>query len=142
MSCGNLATKLDIEMLVKRGIHIYSSSTPDSLVLRRPGTEVADELCGRPLIRYLRKKDAGLYLHGDANRHFTTPTPYSSEDLTGFLNLPDPLLRRTHFLLIDPAKLPEIQGPRYIAWGGGIEFILPKGFSKDALINPWGLEVR
>ena len=96
MSCGNLATKLDIEMLMRKRVHIYSSSVPDEEMLVRSGREVAEELCSRRLIRYLGRGDLSRYLRGDANRHFTTPTPYAPDDLIGFLNLPDPETRRTH----------------------------------------------
>jgi hypothetical protein len=142
MSCGNLATKLDVEMLLKLGVKVASSAVSDEDLPRKTGMEVARELGGRPLVRYLRRQDAGRYLYGDSNRHCTTPTAYASEDLIGFLNLPDPTTRRTHFLLLDAAKVGEILGPRYIAWGGGIEYVLPEGFPKEALINPWGMEIR
>ena len=142
MSCGYLATKLDIEMLLKQGVNIASVGIPDEELPKKTGLEVARELCGRPLLRYLRRQDVGRYLYGDSNRHCTTPTPYASEDLIGFLNLPDPASRRTHFLLLDAAKVDEIRGPRYIAWGGGIEYVLPEGFPQEALVNPWGIEIR
>ena len=142
MSCGHLATKLDVEMLVKQGVKVASSAVPDDDLPLKTGKEVAHELGGRPLVRYLRWEDAGRYLYGDSNRHCATPTAYSSDDVVGFLNLPDPITRRTHFLLLNPAKVIELLGPRYILWGSGIEYVLPEGFPKEALLNPWGIEIR
>ncbi len=142
MSCAQLATNLDVQMLVFQGVTVFSSSVPDSGLPVKTGTEVARELAGRPLLRYLRKEDANRYLRGDENRQCVTPTPYSADDVIGFLNLPDPATERTHFLLLQPEKILEILGPRYICWGQGIEYILPHGFNSDALVNPWAVEMR
>ena len=141
-SSAHLATKLDIEMLTRNGVSVLSSSVPHSALPRKSGLEVSRELGGRPLLRYLRIEDAKRYLRGDCNRQCVTPTPYASPDLISFLNLPDPTTVRSHFLLLDPAKIPDVIGPRYIAWGEGIEYILTAGFSMEALVNPWPMEIR
>lgn len=142
MSCGSLSTHLDIEMLRKVGVNVSSSSVPDSGLPAKSGMEVERELSGRPLIRYLRKEDVKKFVFGDANRQCVTPTPYSVADLVSFLNLPDPTTKRTHYLLLEASKIQEVLGPRRIAWGGGIEYILPKGFPIEALLNRWAMEIR
>ena len=142
MSCGHFATRLDLEMLLAQGVTVSASHVPDEDLPCKTGEEVARELAGRPLIRYLRREDVSRYVFGDENRHCATPTPYSVEDLICFLNLPDPLSARTHCLLLDPSRIPKILGPRYIAWGGGIEYILPDGFLQEDLMYEWALQVR
>ena len=141
MSCSFLSTQLDLDMLGKHRVMVASSFVADA-ALPCTGVEVSRELGGRLLIRYLRRQDISRYIYGDANRHCTTPTPYSPADLISSLNLPDPTTRRTHYLLLEPSKIAEILGPRHIAWGGGIEYILPKGFHVDALVNHWALEIK
>lgn len=130
MSCGSLATNLDLEMLLARGVIISPSNIPIEDLPIKTGEEVADELAGRPLIRYLCRQDVSKYLRGDRNPHYTTPTPYSSTDLISFLCLPDPQTARTHCLLLDPQNIEVILGPRLIQWGGGIEYIRRMDFSR------------
>ena len=142
MSCGSLATNLDLEMLLARGVIISPSNIPVEDLPIKTGEEVADELAGRPLIRYLCRQDVSRYLRGDRNPHYTTPTPYSPTDLISFLCLPDPQTARTHCLLLDPQNIEIILGPRLIQWGGGIEYILPHGFEQEDLIKVSALEVR
>jgi hypothetical protein len=142
MSCGYLATYLDHQMLHRRGTVIAASSTPDTMLPFKTGAAVADELGGRLLIRYLRRSEVSQYLYGNTARHFVTPTPYSSADCTGFLALPEPTVRRGHVLLLDPAKINEILGPRWVEAGQGIEYLLPHGFTQEALARSWALELK
>ena len=142
MSCAQLATRLDIEMLIANQVQIYSASVPDQELPRKSGADVFRELNGRMPLRYIRREDAARYLRGDSNRQCLTPTAYCPDDAISFLNLPDPTTIRTHFLLFQTGKIPEILGPRYVAWGQGIEYILPEGFSSDALANPWPIQIR
>ena len=55
------------------------------------------------------------------------------------LALPFQTERRTHAILIDPAKVPSIQGPRRIAGGSAIEYVLPNGCPDTALAFAWAL---
>ena len=66
MSCGHFATKIDLEMLVAQGVIVSPSHVPDEQLPRKTGVQVARELAGRPLIRYLRKVDVARYLRGIA----------------------------------------------------------------------------
>ena len=129
-------------MFLAQGVAVSASSIHDSKLPQKSGAEVFRELHGRPLIRYLRREDVGRYLLGDHNRHCVTPTPYTVDDMVSFLNLPDPLSDRTHCLLLNPARIPAILGPRHVHWGGGIEYILPQGFEQKDLLFAWALEVK
>ena len=82
-----------------------------------------------------------MYFDGSTELHFTTPTAYSSEDLVKCLSLPSPNCARDFVMLLDPAKIKVILGPRWIRFGDGIEYVLPKGFPKDALAKPWAQEL-
>jgi hypothetical protein len=141
MSCGHLATYLDHDMLLKK-TNIASSSTPDTALAVKTGAVVAEELSGRLLIRYLRRSEVGQYLYGNSARHFVTPTPYGSADCVTFLALPDPTVKRGHLLLLDPSKIEEISGPRWVEAGGGIEYLLPRGFPQAALAFRWELQLK
>jgi hypothetical protein len=44
-------------------------------------------------------------------------------------------------MLIDPAAVDLIQGPRWVRGGDGIEYLLPHGFPSRALPLAWELEV-
>jgi hypothetical protein len=82
------------------------------------------------------------YLYGNGARHFVTPTPYSAADCVSFLALPEPTVRRGHLLLLDPGKIDEILGPRWVEAGQGIEYLLPHGFTQAALAFPWAVELK
>jgi hypothetical protein len=64
----------------------------------RSGSEVATELGGRYLLRYLTRA-------------------------------------------LDPNQIPEVRGPRRVRLGGGLEYVLPKGFPASALVLPWPIPV-
>jgi hypothetical protein len=139
MSCGFWATYLDHQMLVRSGTSIAASNTPDTMLAVKTGAQVADELGGRFLIRYLRRSEVSQYLYGNTARHFVTPTPYSATDCVAYLALPEPTMRRGHLLLLDPMKIDEISGPRWVEAGRGIEYLLPRGFTQSALAFRWPL---
>ena len=91
----------------------------------RPGTDIAAELAGRLLMRFLTTAQVGTLTNGSTRQTYVTPTPYTSEEAVFWLNLPDPLLPRTHVLFLDPATIPLIIGPMWVAWNRGIQYILP-----------------
>lgn len=142
MSCGYWSTYLDHQMLIKRGANIAASSTPDAMLAVKAGSAVAEELGGRYLIRYLRRSEVNQYLYGNAARHFVTPTPYAAADCVAYLALPDPTVKRGHLLLLDPSKIEEISGPRWVEAGRAIEYLLPRGFPQAALAFRWALELK
>jgi hypothetical protein len=57
--CSRLATVLDHEMLEVRGVIIASRLTPDDELPRKDGKDVADELGGRYLLRYMLPHQTG-----------------------------------------------------------------------------------
>jgi hypothetical protein len=134
-----LATFLDLEML--RGL-VADAHTPDDHLPKKPGGEVAGELCGRYLIRYVRAEQVGRFAAGSNDKHWVTPTPYSPEETVGWLALKDPMTPRPYAMLLDPSRIDEVWGPRRVLGGQGIEYLLPGGFSQAAVILGWEMEVR
>ncbi|MEZ4501710.1 MAG: hypothetical protein R3C39_03725 [Dehalococcoidia bacterium] len=156
------ATKLDEEMLVRNisssgwtnGPAIAPSPTSDADLeqdYKKSGADVAVEIGGRLLLKYLRRPEVGTYVtSGTVSRrlHYVTVTMYRAADLNSFLALPFPNVPREHLLLIDPAGIGEIWGPRWVRWGAGIEYLLPNGFTSDDVAIPntgpglkWELEI-
>ena len=45
-------------------------------------------------------------------------------------------------MLLKPEEITEVWGPRWIRFGGGIEYYLPRGFPAAALAFQWEMEVR
>ena len=141
-SCSRLATVLDQEMLeTSRNRRIAARSVPDGKLLERSGEDVAAELGGRYLLRYMMAHQVGQYADGSEDRHFATPTPYAPDDVTSWLYLPRPTGKRPFVMLLNPAKIPRILGPRWVRLGNGIEYILPAGFPKEAIVGGWEMEV-
>ena len=137
-----LATVLDQELLeVVRGVPISPRDRADQLLPIRAGSEVARELGGRYLLRYILPDQAGQFVDGSDTPHHVTPTPYAPRDTVSYLALPKPGAARLLVMLLDPERVPYIQGPRWIRLGKGIEYILPNGFPKDALVWPWEVSV-
>jgi len=142
MSGLSIATILDTQMLeVVRKTTIATAPTLDSALPLKNGSQIADELGGRYLLRYMLREQVGRYTFGSADRHCVTPTPYRGDEVVAWLNLPRATGRRAFVLLLNPIALDEVLGPRWIAGGGGIEYILPKGFSQRALVFTWELQV-
>jgi hypothetical protein len=136
MTSGWVATELDSYMLSGK---IASKGTPDSALPIRAGSEVADELHGRMLVRYM------IDAHEPPRtlQTFVSPTPLSTEELDRYLALPRPDIPREYLLFLDPRKISDIQGPRWCSMGQGIEYILPTGYSASAVISPgWGVRIR
>lgn len=136
-----LATLLDQEMLQLNGVRIASRLTPDWRLPRKTGGTVAGELGGRYLLRYVLSSQVGRYASGSSDKHWVTPTPYAPDETVSWLALPNPNSRRTHVLVLDPAKIPFISGPRWIRFGKGIEYLLPDGFPRSAVLLGWEVEV-
>jgi hypothetical protein len=113
----------------------------------RPGTEIATELAGRKLMRLLTRRQVGAFTGGSTRETYVTPTPYDPREAVRWLLLPEPRVPRTHLLFLDPAQIPLVIGPMWVAWGRGIQYILPAGFPETAIIVPgaprgrWEVEV-
>jgi hypothetical protein len=141
-----LATLLDWEMLeVRRGVSIEPSTAPVDMLPKKTGHQVANELGGRYLLRYLLPNQLGRFTRGSSERHFVTPTPYAPDETVAYLALPRPLEPRPFVLVLDPARIEFIWGPQWVRGAPGIQYILLNGFPQDAIVGPgapWELEVR
>ena len=102
---------------------------------------MAAELGGRLLLRYLTPAQVGSFTNGSDREHYVTPTPYAPDEAIRWLALPGVTVPREHALVLDPASIDVILGPRKVRWGGGIEYILPDGFPKAALHFAWEVVV-
>jgi hypothetical protein len=134
---------LDQEMLeIVRRVRIARRVTPDANLPVKRGQVVAQELGGRYLLRYMLPHQVGQLQEGSRARQFVTPTPYSADDIVSWLYLPKPTGRREFVLLLDPGKIAVIQGPRWVRLGNGIEYILPEGFQREAIVAGWELNME
>jgi hypothetical protein len=125
-------------MLLAAGVSIASENTPDDQVPF--ATNLAAQLSGRYLIKYVRQTDLSRYsslsgLTYFPGPHFVTPTAIAAPDLPAALNLP-PLPSPSGALLLQPSILTLVRGPRRIAAGIGVEYILDQGFSLAAVVQP------
>lgn len=142
-----LATILDVGMIGPA--RIRPASTPiDQLPTV---TDLAGELGGRYLLRYLASGQVGRLRGGVGDPQFVTPTPYAPEETISWLALPAPTELREFVLLLQPERLTDVVGPKWVWMGGGIEYVLLNGFSADAIVDMapgsavparWEIEVR
>jgi hypothetical protein len=133
-------------------LHIAPQDTPEEQLLAKSGARVAQELAGRFLLRYVLRKQVGAFTAGTRDKTHATPTPLAPEETVRWLALPAVPRPRRYVLLIDPARLPDgykILGPRWVRLGGGIEYILPDGYPREAIVTigtepdgQWELVVR
>lgn len=138
---GWLATHLDRMMLMRRGQLHEPLDAKEQPV--RSGEEVADELNGRMLLRYVLDDDVHEAGKGRWQSTFVTPTPYSVDDLPSYLALPIPDVPRRHVVFLDPGEIDQIIGPRRVVGGEGIEYLLPGGYRREAVLEPgWAVRVR
>ncbi len=127
---------LDMHMLDRVGTLIARPLSGPTRPPSRPGTEVAFHLGGRYLVRYLMASQVGEFSNGSARETYVTPTAFAPEETLIWLNLPLPTAPRTHALLLRPEKIDEIIGPLYVGFSSGVQYILPSGFPKDAIVVP------
>jgi hypothetical protein len=138
-SCAWLATQLDTRFVGEP--RIANGTTSLASLPPRRGTDVSIELGGRPFIRYVTVANSGE--NSRASETFVSPTSYSPEDASSWLALPSPLKLRKFAVLIDPAKVDWVKGPRWCSLGSGIEYILPDGYTAAAVLDPgWAVKVR
>jgi hypothetical protein len=133
---GWLATELDAYMF---GGNIASKVTTDAALPIRRGVDVAAELNGRMLVRYI------IDAHDPPRTTptFVSPTAIATDELDAYFALPRPDLLREYAIFLDPLKIDDIQGPRWCSMGQGIEYILPRGYDTAAVLPPgWGVRIR
>jgi hypothetical protein len=147
-TCSRIATDLDAEMLVKQTTIAPIGTDPRHLPLVR---DLEDQLGGRYLMRYLLASQLGTLTSGTTLEQFVTPTAYSPEETITWLTLPPSAGFREWVLLLDPASLTNVYGPRWVRLGGGIEYILASGFAANAVVDAapgprgssrWEIQIR
>lgn len=116
---------------------ISVTSMPD-----RVGSDVAREVGGRYLLRYLVDSQLTSFTSGDGGSHYVTPTPIAPEDVVHWLYLPSAHVPRNHALVLDASKIPIIRGPGWVDMGSGIEYYLPHGFPQVAIVRFGVIVVR
>lgn len=123
-------------MLHKRGVAVYDYHVPWPQMLRFDGQDVAAQLGGRYLLYFLRDEQLGTLVDGSSRMRYVTPTPYPpTGDMISALALPFADVMRPFVLMLDPAKLSNVRGPRRVKGGDGIEYVLVDGFPGDAVIE-------
>jgi hypothetical protein len=150
MPAVELAVTLDYEQLLNAGAEIHPSNMSDADLPARKGPDIAKELGGRWLVRYLTAKqqqrmaqEPYLQYSGEPDQKiYVTPTPLPPRLAIRVLALPNAAVPRTFRVLIDPSKVRLVLGPRWVRGGTGIEYVLPRGYGPSALVAPrWPLPV-
>lgn len=137
-------TVTPISTLIQGGylhLSIAPANTQQGQLGEKTGREVAAELAGRYLLRYLLPTQVGKFTQGTHDPTYLTPTPLAPEETVPWLNLPSSQNPRPFVLLIDPARIPDgypVLGPRWVYLGGGIEYFLPSGFPRDSVVDVGG----
>ena len=142
MTSSWLATILDQEQIEKYSGVISPRTSDVERLSDRKGTEVAKELGSRYVVRYLGANRLTDFLNGTTEVQWVTPTAISPEDLAHWLALPDPHFSRRHAILLDLNFIDVVRGPAWVKLGEGIEYFLPNGFSKAAIVDGRVIEVR
>lgn len=128
---------------IERTRSIASHVDPVMGMPDRAGADVAAELGGRLFLRYLTDSQLTAFLHGSIDRgHWVTPTAISSTEVVDWLALFAPSQPRRHALLLDPELIDAVRGPSWIRLGSGIEYYLPQGFPREAILDVGHVRVR
>ncbi len=136
--CTELATELDSIFFDRNGVDIWPSNTKDDDMELRTGSEVAHELRGRVLLRYMPENavpvDDGTVPDAGPCRKkcWVTITPYGPTECIKALDLDPTRPPRPRVLLLDPKEISNIRGPRRIAGGLGFEYVLTEGYPSQA----------
>ncbi len=141
--CSRLATVLDQEMIeVTRQVRICSRITRDEDLPRKTGQDVALELGCRYLLRYVMSHQVGEFTGGSAVKHWVTPTPVCTGGDGSVAVSPQPRRQPVACNAAGPGKDPVDTGPPLGRLGDGIEYILPDGFPREAVVGGWEMEVQ
>jgi len=142
MTSAWLATLLDQEQIELCG-PIASRIVDVETMPDRAGADVAQELGGRMLLRYLVPSQVTDFVMGSTDRaHWVTPTALAPDDLVPWLALFAPNVKRQHAILLDPSEIEVIRGPAWIRLGQGLEYYLPDGFPQAAILDVGPIQVR
>jgi hypothetical protein len=129
-------------------VQIAQPTTPLDQLPQKTGAQVAAEIGGRYLLRYLLPYQVGRYGAGSQATHYVTPTAYAPEETVSYLALPQPDQPRPYVFVLNPAAISFIWGPQWIRGSPGIQYVLLQGFPQNAIIVPgtpggaWELSVR
>jgi hypothetical protein len=86
MAASWLATYLDYCMLTEAGAAIAPQLGPGvPRPLARSGAAVARELFGRPLLRYITRRQLGQFINGTSEETYVTLTAYAPEETVSYL---------------------------------------------------------
>lgn len=140
LSAGWLSTVLDFEMLPV-------DNKPEDIEVTemddRTGADVADELGGRCLLHYVHDFKRGNLAQVERwGPCYVTPTPYSPEEASQYLYLPEPERLRCVVLVLRAHEIGRIRGPARVSIGGGIEYFLPDGFVRNDVVTRWEVTIR
>ena len=117
----------------ERGVTFESRIAAVNQLPDKTGQQVAGELAGRYLLRYLLFEQIHEFINGSDDAHWVTPTPIAPSHASKVLALFQPQRQRKYVMLLRPELIPTIRGPRWIPMGHGIEYYLPHGFPRAAL---------
>lgn len=140
MSSSWLSTLLDqerieiVQTIAGRGVAV--ETMPD-----RTGSDVVEDLGDRYVLRYLTASQVSDFVDGSDRAHWVTPTALSPDNVVPWLALYAPKSPRAHVLLLDLNEIEVVRGPAWIRLGQGIEYYLPKGFPKKAVVDVGVLQV-
>jgi hypothetical protein len=136
-----MATLLDQEQ-IEQYTAIAGRLQKAATMADRPGTEVAEELGGRYLVRYLTAAQLTEFTAGSTDRaHWVTTTAIAPDQVVAWLALFAPKVPRAHALILDAAQIAVIRGPAWIRLGKGIEYYLPQGFPEAAVVDVGVIQV-
>jgi hypothetical protein len=134
-----LAADLDIDFMLERRAgqtpEIWNENAQNAAMPMRNGRQVAAELAGRKLTRLTMDQFESTRQGMETWLTISPPCPKCAGK---GLHLPKELTERNWAVVIDPAQIDEIQGPRRIVLGDGVEYYLPKGYGKNAILNYFG----
>lgn len=151
MGSVHLAVTLDLEMLWRNGAVLHDALARAEDMPDLTPAQLATQLGGRPLLRYLLAHQAEEARTGRAGVVYATPTPMDPLEVAPANATPAVDRTRPFVLLLDPLLLAGVRGPRRVRQGFGIEYILTRGFSPDAVVpvsndfgcvGRWALAVR
>lgn len=128
--CTRLAATLDLDWIAS----VSPPRVRDEELPVLSGEDLAAQLHGRLLLRYLLPEQVGLFLAGSSDKHWVTPTAFSPTEAIEALALFRPRDPRTYVLALEPARIERALGPRQVQLGVGIEYVLPDGFPLEAVL--------
>jgi hypothetical protein len=140
MSSSWLSTLLDQERIEVAQV-IAARRTAVETMPDRGGCDVVEDLGDRHALRYLTASQVTEFVDGSTRPHWVTPTALSPEEVVPWLALYAPKLPRAHVLLLDLNEVEVVRGPAWIRLGQGIEYYLPNGFPKSAIVDVGVLQV-